>query len=129
MKFTNIPANYPIKAELCSSDSLRLRSEVPCDLSQETVEYAALRFLAHNSRLYHFYASESCKLRFAKGKASRRKKTFCCTAPVMLLELPGVWVRLMLRIDRDAITVTAITLYSDYPNPLQIIAQSRSIQD
>ena len=81
MKYTNIPAHYPIKAELCTSDSLCLRSEVPCDLSQEAVEYAALRFLAHNSRLYYYYASESCKLRFAKGKAARRPKTFRCTAP------------------------------------------------
>lgn len=119
MKYTNIPAHYPIKAELCTSDSLCLRSEVPCDLSQEAVEYAALRFLAHNSRLYYYYASESCKLRFAKGKAARRPKTFRCTAPAVLLELPCAWVRLKLRIDRDTIQITVIELLAHYPSQKQ----------
>lgn len=116
MKYTNIPSTYPIKADLITDDNLRLRCEVPCDLSQEAVEYAALRFLAHNARLYHFYASESCKLRFAKGKAGRRPVTFRCTTPAVLLELPGSWVRLTLRIDRDAVKIKGIELLTNYPN-------------
>ena len=115
MKYTNIPAHYPIKAELCTSDSLCLRSEVPCDLSQEAVEYAALRFLAHNARLYHFYASESCELRFAKGKAAKRLKTYQCTAPAVLMELPGAWVRLTLRVDQEAIRIMSVEMLQEYP--------------
>lgn len=79
------------------------------------VEYAALRFLARDARLFHYYASESCKLRFAKGKAARRAKTFRCTAPAILMELPGAWVQLTIRIDSEAITVTKIELLSAYP--------------
>ena len=115
MNYLNIPKDYPIKAELCTDPKLRIIDSVPCDYLQETVEYAVLRFLARCAKLYHYYANESCKLRFAKGREARRTKTLHCTAPAMLMELPGAWVRLTLRINREAIIVTAIELSDEYP--------------
>lgn len=113
MTYHNLPAQLPAKVALRTADGLRIRTQIPCDLDRAALEYAALRFLAHNPRLLGYYAMQSCRLRFEKGRGGSQR--FRCVAPAMLLELPGSWVRLGISVNREAVTVTALELLADYP--------------
>ena len=117
MNYTNIPAEYPVKADLRTDPRLSIRGSVPEDLSREALEYAALRFLARCPRLFRRYAAESCRLRFSQGKKGGKARRFRCAAPASLMELPGGWVELTLRVDREAITVTGMALLDRKPRP------------
>ena len=60
-----------LTVELKTAQQLRFRSEYRCELDCETLGYAVCRFLLHNPSLLNRLATESCRLRFERGKARR----------------------------------------------------------
>ena len=110
MKMTTSRFESAITVELTAAPDLRIRSEVPCDLCPEALGYAACRFLAHTPRLARYYAARSCELRFGSSRRDRKPQYFRVLARAALLELPGGWAALRLRVDPDGITVTGLEL-------------------
>ena len=117
MKLVTNASCSPITVELCAAPKLRFRSDGPCDLGMEALRYAVCRFISRNPRLAGYYAAQSCALRFESARKDRKPKTFRCTAPAALLELPGAWAELRIRVDPDCITVTSLSLTDSYPKP------------
>ena len=117
MKLTTNDSCSPITVDLLAAPDMKFRSAVPCGLGADAVRYAVCRFIAHSPRLAGFYAAQSCALRFESDRKKRRARTFRCTAPAILLELPGAWAVLRVRVDPDAVTVTALELTDTYPLP------------
>lgn len=115
MKLVTKNTCCPVTVELTAAPDLRFRSEVPCDLCPEAIRYAACRFIARSPRLAGFYAAQSCSLRFESGRRARRPRTFRCTAPAALLELPGAWAELRVRVDAETVKITALSLTAAYP--------------
>ena len=107
----------PVTVELIAAPAMRFRSQVLCDLEPEALRYAVCRFIARSPALGGFYAAQSCALRFESSRKGRRPRQFRCVAPAALLELPGAWAQLRVRVSPEAVTVTALELTADYPLP------------
>ena len=117
MKMVTNNSCSPITVELNAASDMKLRCSVPCDLGMDAIRYAVCRFISHNPKLSGFYAAQSCALRFENDRKARKPKTFRCTAPAALLELPGAWAVLRIRVDPEAVTVTSLELTDTYPLP------------
>ena len=104
----------PITVEVVPAHELRFRSDDPCDLLPAALFYAVCRFLVRTPSLLNPIAAESCRLRFERGKA-RRPVRRRCTAPALLLELPGAWATVDFLVGAETIVVMAVTLSAEYP--------------
>jgi hypothetical protein len=104
----------PITVELVPAQELRFRSDDPCDLLPDAAFYAVCRFLARTPSLLNPIAAESCRLRFERGKARRPVRRHC-TAPALLLELPGAWATVDFLVGAETVAVTSVTLSAEYP--------------
>ena len=78
--------------EITTADSMRIRSQIDCDLEAETIRYAVTRFFCKSKKLSN-YVWESYSLRLQKGK-DRRARRHSCIIPAVLMELPGKWVKI-----------------------------------
>lgn len=86
------------------------------DLLPESAGYAVCRFLRTSSALRGALVRESYQLRIADGKGRRTvRRSF--VAPGVLMELPGAWVQVTLRVAASGVTVTGVRLCETYPNP------------
>ena len=100
------PYSCPVK----TARDLCLDLRVPCGLETESVGYAVRRFIRRSPALMRDFAGESYRLRLERGRSRR-----CFTAPAPLLELPGSWVSVFLRITPAGAEVTRIGLYDRLP--------------
>ncbi len=89
---------------------LRFDLRVPCDLEVESLVYAVRRFIRRSPVLLGDFAGESYGLRLSRGRVRRR-----FVAPAALLELPGSWAAVSLRVLPTGAEITRIGLYDRLP--------------
>ena len=94
---------------------MAITGDAACGLEPDMVGYAVCRFVRKSRRLREEYVNRSYWLRFAKGKEKRRER-LDFEAPAVLLELPGVWVRVSVTIDAAGVTVKRVDIQAALPS-------------
>ena len=115
MKMTTGSGCYAISCGLCAASDFRFYTQVSCQLERDTAAYAACRFLSKNKTLGRALVLDSYRMRTAEKRSGRRPVQRCLTVPAPLLDLPGSWAQICLRIAPEGVTVTGVSLLEAYP--------------
>ena len=110
MKKTSCSHARPYSCPVQVGRGLRFDLRVSCDLEDESIVYAVCRFIRRSPALMGDFAGESYRLRLQRGKTRRS-----FVAPASLLELPGSWAAVSLRILPTGAEITRIGLYDCLP--------------
>lgn len=103
-----------IVCEVSVAENYAFRSEVTCQYDNGTVAYAVERFFTHCTLFCRECTYESWQIRIAKGKA-RRSHNFTYLIPAVLMELPGIWIRLVGDIDAVGVNIKKVELLNEHP--------------
>ena len=103
-----------LKCEVTADRKLSVYTAHPVEYHDDTILYAAERFLCRSKAICRQFVMESYEMRFEKGRGKKNRPR-CVIAPAAAAELGFGWLVIRLCINASGVTVKSVSLLDRYP--------------